>query len=278
LILGDYNWIEPREAFPKAREFAFKAIEIDPRLAEPHVSLGAVYNSYEGLWLKSEEEFKKAIELRPSYATAHMWYGLLLLAMQRFEESYKRMEQAGELDPLSRVVKVNLGSILTYMGRAREAIQRLEELLQAEPDHSLAHVTLGGAYLLDSRVEEAIYESRKALALAGGDSAVKADIACLLALAGKQEEANGILQELIDPFRTTWVSAIKIAQVLFALDRIDDAFNHLDKALEEKSVFLNHGGVFVDLRTFPWFYAARRDPRWRAFLQRVGISSPQSST
>ncbi len=278
VILGDYNWVEPREAFPKAREYAFKAIEIDPRLAEPHVSLGAVYNSYEGLWLKSEEEFKKAIELRPSYATAHMWYGLLLIATQRFEESYKRMEQAGELDPLSRLIRVNLGSILVYMGRAREAIQRLKELLRDEPDFSAAHLTLGQAYLLDSRAEEAIYEMRKTLALAGGDPAVKADVACLFALSGEPDEANGILRELLDPVRTKWVSAIKIAQVLFALDRTEDAFNYLDRAFEEKSVFLNHGGVLVDLRTFPWFAAARKDPRWQAFLRRAGISSPKVST
>ncbi len=272
VIYGDYIWMKPDEAFPRAREYALKAIEIDPRLAEPHVSLGAVYNSYEGLWSKAEEEFRKAIELRPSYATAHMWYGLLLGAMLRFEEFYKRTETAGEFDPMSKIVKVNLGFGLIYLGRTKDAITKLEALIQDEPEYSGAHLALGQALFLDSKTEEAIDELRKAVALSGGDTATKAELACLLGFGGRRDEANRLLQELLDPSQTGWISSTKVAQVLFALGRPDDAFGYLDRAIEEKSAFINHGSTLADLRALPWFNEARRDPRWGVFLGRLGIA------
>src|SRR2546422_4097923 len=83
VIQGAYGWMMPADAFPKAKECVMKSIEIDPRLAEPHATLGDVFNSYEGRWKESEAEYKRAIELKPSYATGHMWYGLLLLFLRR---------------------------------------------------------------------------------------------------------------------------------------------------------------------------------------------------
>ena len=271
IIYGDYDWMEPKEAFPKAKEYMSRTIEIDPRLAEPHASLGVLYNSYEGRWQEAEKEFKRAIELKPSYATAHMWYGLLLAFMVRFSEAYDQIKRAGELDPLSRVVGVNLGSVLLYMSKRRDAIEQFKMVIEANRDYAAVHNYLGFAYYLDSRTDEAINELRKALVMSGWDPVMKADLACVLGFAGRHDEANELLEELKELSATTYVSKLKIAQVLFALRRADEAFTYLNTAYEEKSAFTNHGGTLLDLRVWPWFSEARKDPRWAAFEKRLGL-------
>ena len=86
ILYGSRTWMKPEDSFPKAKQYALQSIEIDPRLAEPHTTLADVLNDYEGMWNKSETEYKLALELKPSYAKAHMWYGLLLNFLTRFEE------------------------------------------------------------------------------------------------------------------------------------------------------------------------------------------------
>lgn len=277
IIYADYNWMKPREAFPKAYEYAVRSIEINPRLAEPHASLGLVHSTYEWNWSKAEEEFKKAVDLNPSYVLAYMWYALFLMAMLRFEEGYEVLDKAGQLDPLSRLVQVNRGATLMYMGRPKEAVEIFKEVVRDAPNFGLAHTSLGQALLADSRNEEAIEEARKGLALWGGDLATKAEVATTLGVAGRREEAEVLLKELLDAARTSWLSSVKIAQVLFSVGRTDEAFTYLDKSIEEKSTFLSHGGVLTDLRVLPWYREIRSDPKWSTFLGKIGAAKTSGS-
>ncbi len=103
------------------------------------------------------------------------------------------------------------------------------------------------------------------------DPAIKADLGCVLGLAGRLEEANKLLEELKQLSRTTYVSKLGIAQVLFALRRNDEAFSYLNTAYDEKSALTGHGGALLDLRVRPWFSEARKDPRWAAFEKRLGL-------
>lgn len=271
IISGDYDWMEPKEAFPKAKQYISRAIEIDPRLAEPHASLGVLCNSYETRWREAEEEFKQAIELKPSYATAHLWYGLLLAFMLKFSEAYEQVKRASELDPLSRLVGIDLGAVLLYLGKVSEAIEQCKRVIDANPDYASVHNLLGFAYYLDSRTDEAIKELRKALTMSGGDAAMKTDLACVLGSSGRRDEAGKLLEEIQELSRTSYVSKVSIAQVLFVMGRTDEAFSYLERAYEERSVTTGHGGAFLDLRIRPWFSEARRDPRWPAFEMRLGL-------
>jgi tetratricopeptide (TPR) repeat protein len=272
IIYGDYGWMEPKDAFPKAEQAISRAVELDPRLAEPHASLGVVYNSYEAEWDKAEKEFKQAIELKPSYATAHMWYGLLLMFLGRYDEAYDQLQSARELDPLSRVVGVNLGALLLYTGKTRDAIEQFETAIEANPDFPYIHTVLGFAYYLESRINEAISELRKGLVMSGGDPEPKADLACILGFAGFRDEADKLLEELKEHSRTVYISKVKIAQILFAFRRADEAFDYLDKAYAEKSLTADHGSTLLNLRVLPWFSEARKDPRWGALEKRLGLS------
>src|SRR5207244_4335059 len=92
-----YSGYQPNDFFPRVKEAAMKALEIDNSLAEAHTSLAFVLMNYEREWPAAEKEFKQAIELNPNYATAHDWYGIYLMLMSRFDESKAEFKRAQEL-------------------------------------------------------------------------------------------------------------------------------------------------------------------------------------
>jgi adenylate cyclase len=271
VILGAYGRMSPGDSFPRAKEYAMKSIEIDPRLSEPHTTLADVFNSYEGMWEESESEYKRAIELKPSYATAHMWYGLLLLFLLRFEEARSQIAQAVELDPLSRIGKLNLANTAVYEGRLGDAIHQYEAALEEDPEFAYIHNSLGWAYAVDSRFGEAIDEMKQAITKAEGDLVLRADLACMLGFSGRRDEAYGIYRELEGASGVNYVSKVKMAQLLFALGKRDQGFLRLEEALVDRSVFTQHGGYLLDMRVFPCFAQVRADPRWDIFVRRLRI-------
>lgn len=271
IIYGDYGWLEPKKAFPQAKDYALRSVEIDSRLAEPHASLGTIYTSYEWMWQEAEKEFKQAIELNPSYATAYQWYGLYLEFMGRLDESYAQTKRASELDPLSRIIGANLGAALMIKGKYTEAIDQLDSVIEANPNYANAHDILGLACYLDSRTDDAVKELRKAEEMSGGDVNVKSDLALVLGFSGSRDEACKILDEIKELSKTNYVSKLIIAWVLFAVGRSDEGFSYLDVACEERSATADHGHPLAFMRLLPLFSDTRKDPRWAAFERRLGL-------
>lgn len=144
--LGYLNARSPEETFPNARLAAQKALELDSFLAEPHASLAYYYLYYERNWDAAEKEFRKAIELNPSYAIAHDWYGVYLTARGRWSDALNELERARELDPLSLAISTDIGFSLYYSGKYDAAIQSLRETLKQDQSFPLAHLWLGRAY------------------------------------------------------------------------------------------------------------------------------------
>ena len=271
VIRGAYGWRQPADAFLRAKQYATKSIELDPRLAEPRTTLADVFNSYEGKWEESANEYERAIELKPSYATAHMWYGLLLFFLGRFEEAQSQIQEAVELDPLSRIGGLNLANVPFYMGKPREAVKQFEAAVKEDPDFAYVRNGLAWAYFLDSRTDEAIGEMRRAATMSPRDSILKADLACVLGFSGHIEEASKIFEELENTSKTNYVSKMKMSQVLFALGRTDEAFSRLEEAREDHSAFTQHAGYLLDMRVLPWFAKVREDSRWGAFVKQLRI-------
>ena len=106
-------------ASAKAHAAASKALELDPTIAEGHAELGLVEFYYDWDWPRSEQEFQRAIELNPNYATAHQWYGYYLAAMGRFPEALEEARKAQQMDPLSLSINTTLA------GRYRDLIKML---------------------------------------------------------------------------------------------------------------------------------------------------------
>lgn len=270
-ILADWYWMDPNEAFPKAREQDQRALEIDPKLPEAHASLGLISHSYDGNWAKAESEFKTAIGLKPGLAHAHMWYGLLLMTLGRQNEALEEMKLVAKLDSLSWLAPLNMGALLVEMGRPSEAIELMVKLLEEYPDFSHVHATLGWAQYLDSRPEEAVREVRHAVALGKGDPGMKTSLACMLALTGRRLEASKLFDEVVESAKTVLVSKVQLAQVLFTLGEHDEAFAYLERAYEDKSIFTDHSSDLGAIRFLPWFEGARKDPRWAPLEARLGL-------
>jgi adenylate cyclase len=266
-IYGDYGWASPKEKYSKAREYSMKAIEIDPDIAEAHNSLAWVYTAHDWRWEEAEKEFSKAIQLKPSYATAHQWYALFLSFLGRYSEAYEQIKRASELDPLSRVIGFYLAYVLLMMDRREEAAEQCRSVIQANPEYADAHRLLGFVHYMEKRIDEAVEEAEKAVAISGGDAFMTGELASMLGLTGRRAEANQILERLNGLSKTTYVPSVEIAQVLLSLGRIDEAFEYLGKVDEDRS------SRVLFFRTWPWFSEFRKDSRWVSVENRMGLSS-----
>jgi Tfp pilus assembly protein PilF len=148
--------LAPRDAMPKAKEAALKALEIDPELAAAHASMGMVKTAYDFDWTGAEREFRRALELDPDYATGHAWYGWYLSVVGRHEEAVKELTRARQLDPLSPEVNAFLGLAFHRAGRYEEAVAQLRKTLEMDPRAWLPHVYLGWTLEQMGRLPQAI--------------------------------------------------------------------------------------------------------------------------
>jgi TolB-like protein/Tfp pilus assembly protein PilF len=259
-----FGALSPTQAGPRAAEAATRAIEIDSSLSEPHASLGLVKFWYEWNWKDAEDEFHRAIELNPSYASAHQWYASFLCAMGRLEEGQLEQRRARELDPHSLIL--NLGGADPYFfGREFDrAIEHLLTLLDQEPRFFPALFNLGRAYVQKGMYEEAIAAFEKAVQLSGNRGG-KPAVAHAYALAGRKDEARGILNDLLEDADGRYLASTMIACVYLGLGEIDEAFEWLNKSLRERSywnVFLNVDPVYDKIRA---------DLRFQELLEQVGL-------
>ncbi|UCE39868.1 MAG: protein kinase [Candidatus Aminicenantes bacterium] len=251
-MLASYYYIPPSEAYPMAREAAQTALELDENLAEAYTSLAWVKYRYEGDWFGAETDYNWAIGLNPSYAIAHHWYGSLLRDMGRFDEALIEMEKARELNPFSLSVNTSIG-YLFYFGRQYEqAITQVQKALQMDPDFHWAHDAIGLAHLQKGEFEEAIAAFQKAVSLSESSVDYLCHLAQAHALAGKTEEAQNVLEELLLKEETNHVPLHEIALLYKALNQGDQALAFLVRASDEQAFIVN---------------ASKMDPRWDSFRE-----------
>ncbi len=264
-ILGDNGFWLPEKAFPKAKAAALKALEIDDKLAEAHTSLAGVIRDYDWDFVGTEKELKLAIELNPSYATAHQYYAELLAHLGRLEEAIKEIKIARNLDPLSPRISANVGFFLYFLGRYDEALEELNKALEVDPHHALTHELLGWVYEAMGKYDDAVKCYHRAIELGGGWMDPQADLASCYALMGKREEAQKMLDYLIDYSKGNFLSSVDIALVLAALGEKGQAFARLETAFRERDPYL------LDMQYYHRFDALRSDPRFTDLLRRIGL-------
>ena len=262
-----YNFAAPHETMPKAKESAIKALALDNTLAEAHTSLAHVLTNYDWNWSEAEKEFKRSIELKPDYATAHEWYPIhYLTATGRLEEAVQEMKKALELDPASLVMNTFMGATLYYAGRYDEAIDQCRRTIQMDPNFAVAHWHLGLAYEQKQALDAATEEFKKAISQSGGSPLMRAALGRAYAESQKKHEANEMLNELNELAKREYVSAYELATIYVALGNNEQGFQLLAKAYAEHSFHL------VNLNVSPQFKSVRSDPRFQNLVQRIGLS------
>jgi len=265
-ILGNNGIWPPEKAYPKAKAAALKAIEIDNRLAEAHVSLAAIMEDYDWNFVGAEQEFKLAIELNPGYATAHHWYAFHLSILGRHEEASREIKIARNLDPLAPRISANVGLLLYFARRYDQALEELRKALVVDPSHSATHHYLGWVYEAMGKYEEAIKSYLRVIELSGGSKDRDNDIANCYALTGKREEARKMLNNIIEYSKKNYVSSVDIAEVFAALGEKEQAFLWLEKAFRERDP-----GLLTYLKNHHRFDPLRSDPRFTELLRKIGL-------
>ena len=232
-------------------------------MAEAHAALAAIKLHYDWDWPGAEREFKRAIRLNPSYASAYQWYGTYLATMGRSEEAAKQDARALELDPLSPLISTAVGLHLYYARQYRQAIDQHRKALELEPEFALAKLNLGRAYLGAGMFPQAVVEFEKAVQFSDRSPAMLAALAQAYGFTGQADKAQGLLKELIERSKTSYVSPFDIALVYIGLRDKDQAFAWLQRAYEE------HCPALVYLRLHPWADGLRSDPRFQDLLGRL---------
>ncbi|HEX6732802.1 MAG TPA: tetratricopeptide repeat protein [Pyrinomonadaceae bacterium] len=255
------------EFFPQARAAAKKAIEIDDTLAAAHAQLGFITFWYDWDWAASEDKLKRALELDPDGADAHLFYAHLLSNTGRHAEALAEARRARELDPLNLRINALEGQFLIHAGRTDEALTRLQETLEIDSNYFLTHLYLSSAYIEKGTYSEAISEARRAREISGAKSKYSAAfLGYALAKSGKEAEARSVLEGLLKSSAERYVSPYHIALVYNGLGKHDEALTWLERA------YAQHSPAMVFLKVEPKWNNLRSDPRFQDLLKRMGLS------
>ncbi|HSP62537.1 MAG TPA: protein kinase [Pyrinomonadaceae bacterium] len=251
--------------FPKAKAAAQKAIEIDDTLAEAHAELGFTIFWYDWDWNASEDQLKRALELDPNSADAHLFYAHLLSNTGRHAEGLAEVKRASELDPLDLRINGLEEQFLVHAGKPDEALTFLHKTLELNPNNWFAHMFASSAYIEKGMLAEAVVEARKARELNSANSQPIAQLGYALAKSGKQAEARGLLEELLKLSTQRYVSPGNIALIYNGLGQADETLAWLERGYERRDPKM------VFLKVEPKWNNLRADPRFQDLLRRVGF-------
>jgi TolB-like protein len=267
-MLADYDWLPPSEAALKAKAAVTQALAIDDQLAEAHASLADIRRFYDWDWAGAEQEYKRAIELNPNYATAHQWYAEYLSAMGRHQQAIREMERAQELDPLSVVVKSANGWVLLFAREYDKAIAQCQQVIEMDPSFGEVYSQLRRAYEQKGMYAEALAadEKLRAFKRKGGDPT------------GRRLEARPIsgakaywqkMHELTetDLRNNEEAARFRMAEIYAQLGEKDQALQWLERSYQEHSFWMPFIGVH------PHLDPLRSDPRFSDLMRRMNLTS-----
>ncbi len=264
-MLSDWGFVPPKEAIPKGKAAAQKALEIDESLGEAHASLALACWEYDWDWAACEKEFKRAIELNPSYATAHQWYSEYLSSTRRHAEAMTEAQRAQHLDPLSPIISVGAAGPHFYARQYDEAIRRCRETVQLFPEFAPCYMCLGNAYLASGSYQDAIVAYQKARSLSGASPAEVAALGQAYAKGGIRGYYVWEIGRYRQGSKHQYVRAVNFAWNFAALGQRDEVFSYLEKAYEDRDWYLTR------LQVEPFLDPLRSDPRFQDLLRRMNF-------
>ncbi len=263
-LRSDYGFLASQEGYALAKGAVTLALKYDDSLAEAHTSLASIKAVTDWDWQGAENEYRRAIELNPNYATAHHWYGAQLILQGRMDQALQELRTAQQLDPLSLGINKDLAVALIYAHDYDRALQQCQKTLEIEPTFSVMSTYMAQIYQLQQKYAEAAAELERAHAAAPQDGEVTYGLSQAYVLTGKKTEALKILSELNQPGSP---SLPKEAAYLYSLlGEKDRAIAILEKAAE------NHIMSVAELNMDPRLAELRKDPRATEILKKIRLS------
>jgi TolB-like protein/DNA-binding winged helix-turn-helix (wHTH) protein/Flp pilus assembly protein TadD len=266
-LLGDWEYgvLNPKEAFPKAKAAAAKALALNGDLGEAHASLALCLKSFDWDWKSAEMELRRALELNPNYASAHQWYGWLLMILTRNNDGISELKKAEALDPLSLIISADIADAFLIDHRHTAAVQQSWRTIEMDPTFAMAHFQLGQALIATGQYDGAIKELQQAIELSRRNPICTSYLGYVYAITGRKADARKILAELENDSGQAYGTAADIALVHTGLNERDQAFAWLEKAYE------NRFNPSILMR--PAFDSLRSDPRFQSLLRRLALPS-----
>jgi non-specific serine/threonine protein kinase len=264
-ILGCYSYMPPHQAYSRAKAAAKRALEIDPDLAEVNASLGWIALFYDWDWLAAESHFLKAIQMKPDYPPAHMWYGNVLFCTGRFDESIREMREAKELEPLELAHPTHLAWALYFARRFDESIEELRQVIASDPGFSLPYLWLSVNFIAKKIWDEAIPAIQKFVEFTAGSVMALSTLGFAYGSAGMRDEAFKILDRLDGLSKDRYVGSLWRAIVWLGFGDKNEALENLEKA------YLERESSMAFFRVWPIMDNLRSEPRFQALLKKMNL-------
>jgi len=271
-MLSTMRHDSPVVTMPKAKDALLKALALDDSIADAHTSLGWVMEEFDWDWSGAEREFRRALDLDPSDASAHHRYAIHLAAMGKLPQALAEMQAAQRLDPFSPVLMTSTGWVLLRGRMPDQAIRECVNALDLDPKFVRGHLCLGEAYEQKHDLNRAAAEFLQGKMIAGGETPETMDAIKNATLRdGYQGYFQVRLSQLLDKRKQNYVSPYDLADIYVRLGEKAEAMKWLDAAYQEHSPYL------VNLQIEPRLDILRSDPRFQALVQRVGLGGLQIS-
>jgi tetratricopeptide (TPR) repeat protein len=239
---------------------------LNENLAEAHCTLGMLKSWYDADWAGAGEAFQRALTADANSITALIWHALHLSAIGQPQDALRSIKRARELDPLSVIVNTYLGVVHFVLGQYDLAVRQLKQTIELDPYYYRSYLFLGKSLAALGRPGEATDLYREALERNPGSLEALTCLACELAIIGQRDSAL----ELLEKVRATedhFEPSLLCAAICCALGDANGAFRWLDRALQ------NRAGPLYLVRIDDMFHSLRRDPRYRRFLDRIGLAA-----
>ena len=264
-VSGWNDHLPPHDSYPKAKAAIAKAIQIDNSIAEAHAVFGNIKRGYDWDPNGAENDYKRAIELEPNFATAYHWYGITMAFAGRHDESIALLERARQLDPLSLIINKSLGDMYTFARRFDEAIAQYKRVLELDPNFSNAHREIGTCYIYKGLEHEGLEEWLKAASLSGFSQSEIETLRAAYMRSGLKAFYRGVAEK-VKHRDSPYLSSYDVSGLYSAAGDKEEALDWLERAYREHS----SGMVAIDADL--WFDNIRAEPRFIELRRLVGLS------
>jgi serine/threonine-protein kinase len=265
-LLEFWGALSPKEAYPKAKEAAAKALELDGSLPEARGALAVLMAVYDWDWAAAERQFHQVFDALPGYPIAHQAYGMMCLAPQgRLEEMINQLKLARELDPLALWVNAQLGIAYFFNRKYDEAVAQLKKTLELDGCFNVAHMFLGGVYAHQHRLEEALAALQTARLHGGDTSRILGWTAYVNGLMGRKRKASNVAEELEGLARSQYVCPVDLARIYLGIGNKDRALARLHQAADLRC------GRLIWTVIDPSFEPVWTDERFSAIRSRMNL-------
>ncbi|HTR39141.1 MAG TPA: winged helix-turn-helix domain-containing protein [Bryobacteraceae bacterium] len=264
LLLGLYSYAPPLDMLPKAKVTALRALELEPRLADAHATLGLITQNLDWDWVETERHYRESIRLAPNYSTAHEWYAEFLSIQGRFDESRQEFARARQIDPISPIIQVDEAQLFFFQRDYGRNLALLEKVSREDPSFALARERMAFTHLIQGREEDAW---REAMSLPDCASETSDCRHMWTAWLPRRDPlaARKALEQLEAGATAGRVPAYTVMFGNARQGHIDRALDWLERMRDTHAVWL------ITAKVNPMFDALRGEPRAKATLAQLHL-------